>query len=152
MWYLTCVFTVCQFPFWGFPDENGLTLAMLNKLRCHTQFWFSANQITWSNLLIQIHIVNDKQGRSRSVGFFRSQLIWIYTVCKERVYPGSSGLELKITVDRTYLVYGLVSDTASSIWTALYGDSGSSSLSSASWISTSLAKASSRACGEKRLN
>ena len=31
-------------------------------------------------------ILNDKQCRSRSVCFFRSQLIWIYTVCK----PGIS--------------------------------------------------------------
>ena len=29
--------------------------------------------------------------RSRSVCFFRSQLIWICTVCKGRVYPGSAG-------------------------------------------------------------
>ena len=29
--------------------------------------------------------------RSRSVGFFRSQLIWIYTVCKGRAYPGLAG-------------------------------------------------------------
>ena len=43
-----------------------------------------ANQIACSMLLIQIHILNDKQCRSRSVGFFRSQLIWIYTVCKGR--------------------------------------------------------------------
>ena len=28
---------------------------MLNKLRCHAYFQFSANQITWSSLLIQIH-------------------------------------------------------------------------------------------------
>ena len=31
-----------------------------------------------------------KQCRSTSV-FWRSQLIWIYTVCKGRVYPGSAG-------------------------------------------------------------
>ena len=37
--------------------------------------------------------MNVKQCRSRSVGFF-SQLIWIYTVCKERVCPGSAGLGL----------------------------------------------------------
>ena len=55
----------------------------------------SANQIPWSRLLIQIHIQNGKQSRSRSVGFFRSQLIWIYTVCKGRVNPGSAGQELK---------------------------------------------------------
>ena len=48
----------------------------------------SANQITWSRLLIQIHILDGKQCRSRSFG---SQLIWIYTVCKGRVYPVSAG-------------------------------------------------------------
>ena len=62
-----------------------LTLVMLNKLSCHTHFYFSANQITLFGLMIQIHILNGKQCRSRSVGFFRSQLIWIYTVCKARV-------------------------------------------------------------------
>ena len=41
-----------------------LNLVLLNKLRCHTHFYFSANQITWSRL-IQIHKVNDKQWRSR---------------------------------------------------------------------------------------
>ena len=41
---------------------------MLNKLRCHTHFLFSAIQITWCRLLIQIHILNDKQCRSKSVG------------------------------------------------------------------------------------
>ena len=69
----------------------SLTLVLLNKLSCHSHFWFSANRITWSGLLIQIHILNGKQCRSRSVGFFRSQLIWIYTVCKGRIYPGSAG-------------------------------------------------------------
>ena len=58
---------------------------MLNKLGCHAHFEFSANQITWSSLLIQIYILNDKQCRSRS------QLIWIYTVCKGRINPGSAG-------------------------------------------------------------
>ena len=38
-----------------------------------------------------MHILNGKQCRSRSVGFFRSQLIWTYTVCKGRIYPGSAG-------------------------------------------------------------
>ena len=55
--------------------NGALTPVLLNRLRCHTYFQFSANQITWSSLLIQIHILNDKQCRSRSVGFFRSQLI-----------------------------------------------------------------------------
>ena len=74
---------------------DPLTLVMLNKLRCHAHFQFSANQIIWSSLLIQIQILNGKQCRSRSVGFFRNQLIWIYTVCKDRVYPGSAGLGLR---------------------------------------------------------
>ena len=42
-----------------------------------------------------ILILNGKQCRSRSVGFFRSQLIWIYTVCKDSVYPGSAGQRLR---------------------------------------------------------
>ena len=45
--------------------------------------------------MIQIHTLNDKQCRSRSVGFFRSQLIWSYTVCQGRAYPGSAGLGLR---------------------------------------------------------
>ena len=44
---------------------------------------------------MQIHKLNDKQCRSRSVGVFRSQLIWIYTVCKGRAYPGSAGPGLR---------------------------------------------------------
>ena len=79
-----------------------LTLVLLNKLRCHAHFQFSAYQITWSGLLIQIHILNDKQCRSRLVGFFRSQLIWIYTVCKDWVYPGSAGLRLRVNKMNTY--------------------------------------------------
>ena len=51
-----------------------------------------------SNYLIQavdtIQIFNGKQCRSRSVGFFRSQLIWIYTVCNGRAYQSSAGLGL----------------------------------------------------------
>ena len=71
---------------------SSWNLVLLNKLRCHTHFKFSANQITWSRLLIQNLILNGKQCRSRSVGIFRSQLIWIYTVCKDRTYLGSAGL------------------------------------------------------------
>ena len=33
----------------------------------------------------------------RSAGFFRSQLIWIYSVCKGRVYPVSVGQGLTLT-------------------------------------------------------
>ena len=52
-------------------------------------FWFLANQRTWSRLLIQTHMSNGKQCRSRSAGFYRSQLIRVYTVWKSRVYSGS---------------------------------------------------------------
>ena len=82
---------------------------MLNKKRCHTHFQFSANQITWSRLLIQVHILNDKQCRSRSVGFFRSQLIWIYTVYKDRVCPSSAGQGLT----------NIRSDCSLSLWFAI---------------------------------
>ena len=41
-------------------------------------------------VLIQIHILNAIRCRFRSAGF-RSQLIWICTVCKGRAYPGSAG-------------------------------------------------------------
>ena len=34
---------------------------MLNKLSSQAHFQFSANQITWSGLLIQIHILDDDQ-------------------------------------------------------------------------------------------
>ena len=64
---------------------------MLNKLRCHIHFSFSAHQITWSSMLIQIHIINDKQYSSRSVDLFRSQFIWIHTICKGRTYLSSAG-------------------------------------------------------------
>ena len=48
-----------------------------------------------SDYLIQIVDINSnighKQYRSRSDGFFRNHLIWIYTVCKGRAYLGSAG-------------------------------------------------------------
>ena len=44
---------------------------------------------------MQIHVSNDKQCRSGSVGFFRCQLIWIYTLFKGRVYQSSAGQGLK---------------------------------------------------------
>ena len=69
---------------------------------CFFFFFFlrSANQITWSGMLIWIHIRNGKQCRSRSVGFFRSQLIWVYIVCKGRVYPDSAGQGLILFQNR----------------------------------------------------
>ena len=43
------------------------------------------NQITWSKLLLKIHTLNGKQCRSRSVGFWRSQLIWIYSLQRQGI-------------------------------------------------------------------
>ena len=52
-----------------------VTPATLNELRCRAHFSLSTNQITWSWLLIQIHILNDKQGSTRfaKAGHFRDQ-------------------------------------------------------------------------------
>ena len=52
---------------------------------------FSQSDYLIWNFAIISQIFTGEQCRSRSVGFFRSQLIWIYTVCKGRVYPGSAG-------------------------------------------------------------
>ena len=35
----------------------------------------------------------------------RSQLIWIFTVCKDRVYPGSAGQGLKVAVSMIPLTF-----------------------------------------------
>ena len=72
-------------------SKGKLTLAMLNKLRCQAHFQFWANQIAWFRLLIQVQKLYGKECRSKSVGFFRSRLIWTYTVCKCRAYLGSAG-------------------------------------------------------------
>ena len=82
---------------WSNVSVN-LTIVMLNKF--HTILIFRQ-----SDHLIQImdknDILNNKQCRSRSVGFFRSQLIWVYTVCKGKVYPGSEGQGLIILLLET---------------------------------------------------
>ena len=44
----------------------------------------------------------------RSVGFFRSQLIWIYTVCKDRAYLGSSGSGLIFSFLSIYFSFGIL--------------------------------------------
>ena len=46
-----------------------LTLLMLNKLRCNAHFKFPANQITWSDFLIEIHIFNDKHADPDQLAF-----------------------------------------------------------------------------------
>ena len=72
-------------------------------------------------LWIQIHILNDKQCRSRSVGFFRSQLIWIYTVCKGKKYLGSAGqgltlwLRFWLQTDYTWILCFISNQTGSTV-------------------------------------
>ena len=63
---------------------NFLTLPMLNKLRgvAHPLLIFSANEIIWSRLLIQIHILNDKQCSEEANGsgsalFAKLGYIWV---------------------------------------------------------------------------
>ena len=44
--------------FLSFVAAPDINLVMLNKVRRHALFFLSANQIVWSRLLIQIHIIN----------------------------------------------------------------------------------------------
>ena len=58
--------------------------------------WDALLIVSQSNYLIQVVDTNlhiEWQCKSRSVGFFRSQLIWICTVCKSMPYHGSAGLK-----------------------------------------------------------
>ena len=75
--------------------QNILTLVLLNKLRCHIFFNFSC----LSDYLIQIVDINSHtkwQTVQMEISWLlRSQLIWIYTVCKDRAYPGSARQGLK---------------------------------------------------------
>ena len=75
-----------------------LTLILLNKL-CLPHPFLTVNQSDNSMLfVISIHKLNEKQCRSWSDGFFRSHLIWIYTVFKGNDYPGSAGQGLNYVV------------------------------------------------------
>ena len=85
-----------------------------------------------SEYLIQVVDTNSNTEwqtvRSRSVGFFRSQLIWIYTVCKGRTYPGSAGQGLMSTnnnffmkkkkkkIPRIIISYSSLTITTLSLW------------------------------------
>ena len=53
---------------------------------CHTSHCETKYHRIWlfcNPFLIEFHIFNDKQCRSRSAGFFRSQLIWIYSLLRK---------------------------------------------------------------------
>ena len=63
-------------PFLIFSQSN--CLIQIVDINSHTEWQTVQIQISW--LLI----------------CFRSQLIWIYTVCKCMIYPGSAGLGLRV--------------------------------------------------------
>ena len=48
----------------------------------------------WTTVQIQISWLLVNRANPDELAFFRNQLIWIYTVCKGRAYPGSAGLGL----------------------------------------------------------
>ena len=79
------------------PNEDATPTSNCQPIRsldqdCSYKFTYWMTNITDpDHLAISVHILNGKQCRTRSVGFFRSQLIWICTVCTDRVYPGSAG-------------------------------------------------------------
>ena len=61
---------------------------MLGKLRCQVHFWLLGNPVTWSRLLIQIHIINDNSADpdqlaseeanlSGSTWFAKAEHIWV---------------------------------------------------------------------------
>ena len=68
-----------------------LTLVMLNKLRCHPTSNFQPIRLLDPGVWYKFAYLMANSADPKSVGFFRSQLIWIYTVFKGRVYPGSAG-------------------------------------------------------------
>ena len=85
-----CVFYQC-FPFssffvqirWNIENKVNHGDLQIKVIKMPGPLPIFSQSDTWSTLL-QIHILNSKQCRFRSVGFWRSQLIWIYTVCYDR--------------------------------------------------------------------
>ena len=61
-------------------------LLIFSQLDYLIQIFYIASHTKWQTVQIQISWLRC---------FFRSQLIWIYTVCKGRIYPGSAGQGLK---------------------------------------------------------
>ena len=95
-------------PFYKRTNNNltySQSLYLIEKtLSLDSSYWIKMpcpllifSQITCFRLVIQIHMLKDKQCRSRLVGFVSSQLMWICNVCKSMAYSGSAGPELIIT-------------------------------------------------------
>ena len=72
---------------------RALTLVMLNKLRCQAFFKFSAKQVY---LIQNVDINSHTEWQTVKIQISWSQLIWIFAVCKSRVYPGSAGQGLRV--------------------------------------------------------
>ena len=108
-------------------DQPTHLLCLIRVFPAHLQYHWSINpcHAEWIKMphpllnfnqwdywiqVVDTNSHNAKQCRSRSVGFWRSQLIWIYTVYKSRAYPGSAGQGLKCTKEpvRTQLMRRLI--------------------------------------------
>ena len=93
-YYLSLIHQIFKFSEVWEREHIRLTLAMLNKLRCHAHFKFWANQITYSRLLIKNHILNGKQYRSRSVPTDLDH----HCLQLQGLIPGSAGPGLNYSV------------------------------------------------------
>ena len=82
-----------------------LTLVLLNKLSLPHPFLTVNQSDNLMLFVIVIHELNEKQCRLWSDGFFRSHLIWIYTVFKGNAYPGNA-----------YPGQGLIKAITSGLW------------------------------------
>ena len=67
--------------------KRMLTLVMLSELRCHAHFWFRLLDLGFRYKFTYLMSDSADPGQLTS----RSQLIWINTNCKGRVYSGSAG-------------------------------------------------------------
>ena len=104
--------TVCHW----YSAEARLTLVLLNKLRCHAFFQI----FRLSDYLTQTADINShaewQTVQIQISWLLRSQLIWIYTVCKCRVYPGSAGQGLRGTSKEYPLHMFLLRNKNSIVW------------------------------------
>ena len=76
-----------------------------------------------SDYLIQIVDINSHtewQTVQIQISWLLSQLIWIYTVCKGRVYPGSAGQGLLCLVDPGWYCNCLVGEEGTGSFTFLW--------------------------------
>ena len=80
-----------------------LTLVMLNKLRFHTHSSFSANQFTWSGLLIQIKLLNCKQCRSQLIWIYSAEANWSWEATWSRSTLFADAGHIRVQQDQDYI-------------------------------------------------